>query len=369
MKKNIFRTAHPGYILTPQLDALLLGGIALITYLLFFVIVDTASLNPRVSWGAFYLQTFVNWPHFALSYLLLYGDYRDQIFKKPLHFCVAVVIPIIIIITMVQFVRAGNPLLLGLFANLMFVLVGWHYVKQIYGVIIVSSTLKKIYYTDLERIALRVYLYSLWGLNWLPSNSTPYRTENDYYGIKYYNLALPSWMLTAAYVISFCALATVIFLGIRKYILNGIKPPLNAVIAFVLISLWYIPYLNHPSYFYLVPLFHSLQYIPFAIALRKNRFDMDYGHLSGRARREKYLSHFVLYVLSSIPLGALGFYALPKIFDSYDNLANKGFGPTGYMFCFVVFINIHHYFIDHIIWKRSNPDLGKYLIAPAQVES
>ena len=33
----------------------------------------------------------------------------------------------------------------------MFFLVGWHYVKQVYGVFIFSSALQKVYYSVLER--------------------------------------------------------------------------------------------------------------------------------------------------------------------------------------------------------------------------
>jgi len=30
---------------------------------------------------------------------------------------------------------------------------------------------------------------------------------------------------------------------------------------------------------------------------------------------------------------------------------------------FWVFINIHHYFIDNVIWRRENTDVSKYLFS------
>jgi hypothetical protein len=29
-----------------------------------------------------------------------------------------------------------------------------------------------------------------------------------------------------------------------------------------------------------------------------------------------------------------------------------------------MWINIHHYFIDNVIWRRDNEDVRKYLFAP-----
>jgi hypothetical protein len=37
-------------------------------------------------------------------------------------------------------------------------------------------------------------------------------------------------------------------------------------------------------------------------------------------------------------------------------------GATPYFAAFFVFVNIHHYFMDHVIWRRENPDT-RYLVA------
>ena len=31
------------------------------------------------------------------------------------------------------------------------------------------------------------------------------------------------------------------------------------------------------------------------------------------------------------------------------------------MFCLMIFINIHHYFIDNVLWRRDNQALRQYL--------
>ena len=37
------------------------------------------------------------------------------------------------------------------------------------------------------------------------------------------------------------------------------------------------------------------------------------------------------------------------------------FGPELAMFCLMIFINIHHYFIDNVLWRRDNQALRQYL--------
>ena len=31
-------------------------------------------------------------------------------------------------------------------------------------------------------------------------------------------------------------------------------------------------------------------------------------------------------------------------------------GETPYVAAFYVFVNVHHYFMDHVVWRRENPD-------------
>jgi hypothetical protein len=39
-------------------------------------------------------------------------------------------------------------------------------------------------------------------------------------------------------------------------------------------------------------------------------------------------------------------------------------GATPYFAALYTFVNLHHYFMDHVIWRRDNP-LTRYLRAPS----
>jgi hypothetical protein len=71
----------------------------------------------------------------------------------------------------------------------------------------------------------------------------------------------------------------------------------------------------------------------------------------------------VLFVLTGLLLGYLGFWGVPQVLDKlvpYDRVA---FGGTMFLFVFWIFINVHHYFLDNVMWRRENPDTRKYLFS------
>ena len=55
---------------------------------------------------------------------------------------------------------------------------------------------------------------------------------------------------------------------------------------------------------------------------------------------------------------------MPLLFHASLSPDPTLFGPAVFVFIFVMWINIHHYFIDNVIWRRDNEDVRKYLFAP-----
>jgi hypothetical protein len=60
-------------------------------------------------------------------------------------------------------------------------------------------------------------------------------------------------------------------------------------------------------------------------------------------------------------LGYLGFVGLPYLFDAAFSYDQHVFGPALFAFLFNIFINIHHYFLDNVMWRRGNPDIQKHV--------
>ena len=76
----------------------------------------------------------------------------------------------------------------------------------------------------------------------------------------------------------------------------------------------------------------------------------------------------------SIGLGWLLFRGVPGFLDDARALSPTGgvkttdLGATPYFAAIFLFVNIHHYFMDHVIWRRENPDT-RYLREGARTET
>jgi hypothetical protein len=80
--------------------------------------------------------------------------------------------------------------------------------------------------------------------------------------------------------------------------------------------------------------------------------------------------------MSALGLGFILFHGAPAAFDGlFTTRPGRGavaraVGPTPFFAAIFVIVNIHHYLMDHVIWRRDNPEM-RYLreAVPAPVSS
>ena len=73
---------------------------------------------------------------------------------------------------------------------------------------------------------------------------------------------------------------------------------------------------------------------------------------------------FAVFVAIGIALGWLGFIGLPDYLQRALRPDAALWGTPVMAFMFIIWINIHHYFIDNVIWRKDNEDVRKFLFAP-----
>lgn len=350
------------YLLSKHADWLLIGGASALMFGFFWFFVDKKASTSQISWAAFYLAMLVNHPHFMASYLLLYWDKRKELFSKKSYLWAGVIAPTALIGYLAIALSQADTALLSYAVNFMYFIVGWHYVKQIYGTSIVSAAKSEFYLSKRESWVLRLNMYPVWFMSWLNGNGAV-RTLN-HYGVNYDTFAMPEFSQALNFSLVGASALVLTGMVILKYIREGKTPPLTPVAAVAAIYVWYIPSFYHPHFFYMIPFFHSLQYLLFVVALKGNEFkqtSFEGGREPAAARLlliKKSLGYAILLGLS----GMLFFIWGPNLLDDHVIYNEKVFGPQIFMFIFLTFINIHHYFIDNVIWKRDNPDLKRYLM-------
>lgn len=442
-------------LVSPFFDFLMAGGISILLFGVFQFAIDHEASVVTWSIALYYASLVVNFPHFMASYHLLYGDAKQYFFtfrERPRFtlklWWAGVVVPVILIGYFMWALVTENLSLMGYMVNAMYFFVGWHYIKQIYGCVIVLSAAKKIYYDVVERWTILLPLYTLWILSYLNVNTAG--VDYMFFSIPFEGLSLPYILVEWAELCLLLTTVGVIAMFILRRMRHQPLPPMAALAALVSIYLWYIPALYHPAYFFIIPLLHSLQYLLFVIAHRRNvtvrtaltdgparvaamtrltllggglflllpslliitlllmqyqttleHWFFQWGSAASislvvqtaagllvlvgfgvawwRQRSRQYpVSAFLGFFMWMFLLGFLSFLFIPQFLDmlvrknlGWDGLMypTQTFGLALYAFFFTLFINIHHYFIDNVIWKQDNPSLrGSLFLKDDEVE-
>jgi len=357
----------PRWLLHPAIDLFMIGGCSLVLFLLTHLFIDRNANTSRMSWIMFYLAFAVNNPHFAASYVLLYWDKRRELFSNPRFFWAGVVMPSLLIAYMAACIAATSPKYLSYAVSVMYFTVGWHYIKQIYGTIVVTAARRGYYFSKTESLVLKFNLYPIWFLSFFSGNLAV--REILHYGIGYHTFAVPAYIMPLNYSLILVSLGAVALVLGRRWWRSGQLPGWSAACSFVAIYIWYLPSLYHSIFWFAIPFFHSLQYLLFVTTLKKNEYAANaMGEGLGNADvRRRFVKQSLKFAALIGILGYLAFDGVPFFLDNfvltYDKLV---FGPQLAMFVFITFINIHHYFIDNVLWRHDNPTLRAYLSLSAR---
>ncbi|AZO75362.1 MAG: hypothetical protein E5V92_32675 [Mesorhizobium sp.] len=364
------KAAAPGkYLFGPVADFLMLGGGAfLILPILLLVPLEYEGLVAATMVVVAYL---VNYPHFAHSYQIFYRNFGRKLSGKgydrslQLRYIFAgIVVPVIMGAFFAYGAATANTRLLGYAANAMFFFVGWHYVKQGYGMLMVDAVLKRKFFDDRDKRVLLVNSYAVWILAWLQTNTAV--TQGKYYGLEYYTFAAPSWISNIALLAAVASTAVTVLMLINRWRKNGRALPYNGIVAYVAsLYLWILIARINPLWLLVVPALHSLQYLAVVWRYQTN-VERD-GQDAGKDPQPKILSFlgYRLRVLGFIvgggALGYLGFWLIPFVLTALIPYDRQVLGSSLFFFIVLIFINVHHYFLDNVMWRRGNPEVSKYL--------
>lgn len=373
-------TTHPGATLragstggrralySPAIDFFLLGGASLVLLPLAALIPD--ELAPRVLFWTTMLSFLINYPHFAHSYQIFYRDYPNKLRGRgyPAHLqwrylTAGLVIPLAMGLLMWAGYRSGEPTMLGYWPSIMGFVVGWHYVKQGYGMLMVDSALNRAYFNDAEKKLLRINAYACWLFFFVVGSQRI--AGREYFGIPYHFVPLPDalpYLLGAAVVVTSALTLRAVVAAARRHASRPV-PWSGHVAYFFSLYIWIAAIWSKPV-LYVIPALHSLQYLAVVWRYEFNRRSAQAAppapDASAPARTLRLLAPFVLL---GIVLGGLGFFYMPMVLDiglSYDR---EAFGAKLFAFLFFIFINVHHYFLDNVMWRKDNPDVGRHLFS------
>lgn len=354
-------------------EFMLVGGATLVLFPLAWLVRKSVGLDEAelaVGFLTFYGAYIINDPHFAVTYLLFYKDIRKRasssefpLSQRIRYLLAGLVVPATLTVWAIGAIALHSAQTLGWMIQLMFLLVGWHYVKQGFGVLTVLSARRGVRASPRERAAILFHCYAGWAYAWASPAIAAGEFEEK--GVVYGAPAYPRWLeLTTGVVLG---LSTVALIGVllaewRRQRRRLPFAPLGGLL--VTVWSWTIYSGIDPLMRYLIPALHSIQYLYFVWLMKRNEAREGEGPPSfGRpvAVRLGFLA------VSAFALGWLLFRGAPGYLDGIfvarpsRGGATDALGETPFFAAFFVVVNIHHYFMDNAIWRRDNPDT-RYLV-------
>ena len=367
-------TRDKRFLFGPIVDFLCLGGSSLFLLPLLFILPD-ADYRATLATTMLIVAHLVNHPHFAASYQIFYRGFTRKAFRADLgrvmqarYIFAGIVAPALLVGFCAYAVLRGDARLLGFGGNIMALFVGWHYVKQGYGMLMVDAVLKRKFFKDPDKKVFLVNSYLVWIFAWLSVNDAI--TESQLWGLQYYTFAVPAPIVIGFGLAAAAGGLLSLWVLMTRWRENG-GLPWNGVLAYcVSLYLWLLFVRVDPLWLLVVPALHSLQYLVVVW-----RYELNYeGDKTSASERptapflerifgSRSIEGMALFVASGLLIGYLGFWGLPQFLDKFVPYDKAAFGGTMFLFVFWIFINVHHYFLDNVMWRRENPDTRKYLFS------
>lgn len=366
-----------GGIFHPILDFFCLGGASLLLLPIIGWALSSPDARPSIAVAMMIIANFINHPHFAYSYQLFYRNYWTKVSspRYPMQLRLrylfsGLIAPVLMAGYFAYAVLAQNTALLAYAFNAMGFLVGWHYVKQGYGIAIVESVYKGTFYSPREKRILLVNAFLCWIATWVYFNQAV--SASQYWGLKTYTFALPAALNYATAVLAALSSAVLIASLLKKTLkVSPRSVPWNGITAYLAsVYLWMMFVRVDPVMIFIVPALHSLQYLYIVFRYQSNweRSKQDAAQIPERLFDFVPLpttasKRLVIFTLLGFLLGFAGFWAIPVVLDQIVPYDHTVFGNTLFIFVFWIFINVHHYFLDNATWQRQNPDVAAHLFS------
>jgi hypothetical protein len=369
------RAAKPA-LFTPLADFLLLGGGSLILIVALTLFLPS-SWDKSLAFLMLIASNVINHPHFAHSYQIFYDGFRHKAFgghyskKLRARYVIAgLVVPCLLVAFFISCFAFKQPNMLGYGLSAMAFFVGWHYVKQGYGILMLQSAITGRFFKDNEKKLFLINAYATWILSWLLVNNAV--KNYTLHEVKLVALPVPEIAVTLALIAASLTFLSLVVMVARN-IMAGKQPPWTGLMAYgVAVYPWLLLHRGMTTAALIVPAAHSLQYLTVVWRYQLNRekaeaiMDGEDPKLFGRELRiSKEAFGFASFVTKGTVIGFLGFWAVPMLLDFTVPYDHAAFGSLAFLAIFWMFINIHHYFLDSVMWRRENADMKKYLfVAP-----
>jgi hypothetical protein len=271
---------------------------------------------------------------------------REMIMR---HKWASIYVPLILLayIVIALWEAQSSPALVIVLISVASAYLAWHYTGQVWGMMASYSYLGGARFDDRERLLIRSGLRILiaWHVVWFL-----------YTQLRDASMVRPAYLLVSAGTAVAFLLGVVGLMRMRKR--TGKLPPARALVAWLAIFVWYAVMARDPKAIFWIQIAHALQYLAFPIRVEMNRTRREPARSAGRFVLHMALYGIGLLVVSYLVVQIVPGTAMGVVGDVFGEQPAKS-API----LILMFINIHHYFTDGVIWHISNPEVRQELFA------
>ncbi|MBI5200919.1 MAG: hypothetical protein HY925_04975 [Elusimicrobia bacterium] len=331
------------YFVNGAADWLLAGGGSIAAFAVLWAFgppTRTAALIAAA--GAF--SWACNWPHFAATLWRLYHS-PENTQRFPLT---AFVVPLFIVAGVIGSF-AYPETIAPAWVKLFLLWSPYHFSGQTVGVTMVYAKRAGFEIGKLERLALSGLVFGTYVSSTARAEAGP--GPIPYYGIKVPTFGLPEWIGHAAGWGMWACGAVFLLLALRWCLdRKRALPPIVLVPAAAQV-VWFVFGYRAPAFYEFVPAFHGLQYLLVAWTMHlRESSELGIEAAPLKLSAEWAAGNFIV--------GALLFWGIPHLLS--------GLPEGGLQFSMPVVISavqIHHFFVDGVIWKLRDAKVGARLTA------
>jgi len=313
------------------MDFLLIGGFSMF----YFFAIKYFHTGERAYWvytGGALLSWVVNWPHFSATSYRLYGS-RENIRQYPVT---ALVVPFVVF-GMVVLALALPDQVGPWFVKLFLIWSPYHFSGQTLGLSLLYARRAGITFPPFARFALSAFIYGTYL-------SQTLRAEVGLNGFPYYTLqvpmfGVPMWLYEFSLNLMYLAAAVTFIYYAYWSVRNRKVFPWIVALPGITQYVWFVQGGSIPAYNEFVPLFHSLQYMMIAWSMQVFESSQKSPQVSAVVESAKWIA-------GNIFGGSMLFYFLPLAGAWLSGIPIST--TTG---IFIAGVQIHHFFVDGVIWK------------------
>jgi hypothetical protein len=322
------------YFVNLPVDFVLIGGGSILLFLILPLFHD-GTRTAGVAEVGLWLTWIANWPHFSATSYRLYGR-TEHLRQYPIT---AVAAPLIVLAGILA--SFTWPLAVAPYFVKMFLLWSpYHYSGQTLGISLLYGRRAGHRPGSLERFLLSAFIYGTFLMRTLGGEVST--RGSVYYGVQVPGFGVPRWVATGFSAWTYaCGAALLAVLAVRA-VRSRKAPPFMYLLPPVTQYVWFVVAGAKPGYAEFVPFFHGVQYLVIAWAMQlKEQADR---RVTSPSLRSICLESVRWYAMNALG-GAALFYALPHF------IARTGVGLSFAMAVILTGIQIHHFFVDGVIWK------------------